>query len=147
MRSVANVVTMLTGGLSIGFLLVVWDHVASKLNVGVVGGEADVLGEVLELVLAVGQVSRVVDWDNDGLDSIGQSGGLHVVGVDVLGVLDDPRVEVVPWEDLVWGWQDDALGVWTQEDGGGEGLDELLLVDVNAGPCGGLQECSVVLGA
>lgn len=54
---------------------------------------------------------------------------------NILSFLDDSRVEVVLRNGLVNGWQDDTLCVRTLKNSADEGLEELLLVDVDAGPC------------
>lgn len=118
------------------------DHVSGEGYVGVVGVEADVVGEVRELVLAHGQVVGVVDRDDDGLLET-----LAAAGLDVLGFLDDSGVDVVLREDLVDRRWDHTLGVLALEDGGDVSLDELSLVYVDAGPGGGLQEGRVLVSA
>jgi len=61
-------------------------------------------------------------------------------GVDNFGVVEVVGVDFVDW------WQDDAVGGWVVQDGDGEGIQEHSLVDVVAGPDGGLVEGFVVLG-
>lgn len=96
-------------------------------------------------MLIVGQMGGIVDRDNDLMLSNMVSSGL--LGGNVLSFLDDPGVEVVMGHDFVERWQGDALSSRVLKDCSDEGLDELSLVDVDTGPCGGVQEGLVVLGA
>lgn len=97
------------------------------------------MGEVAEPLLTNWQRVSIVDIDDHRLL------GKWIV-YDSLGVLDDTAVEVVLWEDFVECWWHDTLGIRTDQNSGDQSLHELLLVDVNASPGSGLDECVVVLG-
>lgn len=119
-------------------------QVSSEIYEAIVISEARILREVGELVFTLRQVGRVVDRDNvlvlSDIPNVLSRG-------DVLSFLDDPSVEVIVGDDLVQRRQDDALRVRALENGSDERLDELFLVNVHAGPCGGAEEDLVVLGA
>lgn len=120
----------------------------SQLDVAVVCVQTNVLGEVGDLVLSEGKVGGVVDVD--GVDTVFIALGLLVVKsvpvYVVLHLLDDLGVEEVVWENFVsWG-EDDSVQVLTLENSLGEGVHELVLVDVNTSPGSGVQEGCVVLG-
>lgn len=110
-----------------------------QVGVGVEGVEASVLGPVAQHLLGladlvatgpVGHLDVGVDVLHLGAVEVGQVGGLEVQ----LGV------------DLVHGGQHDALGVGAVDDGHGQSVHELALVDVVAGPGGGADEGVKVLG-
>lgn len=71
---------------------------------------------------------------------------LVLVSGNVQSLLNDSGVEVVVRNDFVQRRQDDTLRVRTLKNSSDKGLDELSLMNVDAGPCGEAQECLVVVG-
>lgn len=118
-------------------------QISSEVHVGVVVSKTDILGEVGQLLFITGQLSSVVNRDDNG----GVLSDLITLRSNVLGFLDNPGIEVVLGNDFVERRQNDALCLGVLKNGSDESLDELSLVNVDTGPCGGRQEGLVVLGA
>ena len=110
-----------------------------QVSVGVVGVDADVLGEVAQELLGVGDLVTGGPVGHLDIVDLALHLGAHEVH-DVTGV------QVQLGSDLVQGREDQTGAVVTVDDGHGEGIGELALVDVVAGPGGGLDEGVEVLG-
>lgn len=74
-------------------------HPSAEVEVSVVSGEANVLGEVGKGVFALGQPGVPFDWDFD--DRLGLVCLLEETGTEKLSLFDHPRIEVLLGEDLV----------------------------------------------
>lgn len=96
-----------------------WVHVSSNGDIVVVGSETDILSPVVEFVLSFLDVGGVVHWD---VHNIARDWVVDSVTLDVLNLLDDSGVQEVVWENFVWWWKNDSLGVFTFQDSGGESL-------------------------
>lgn len=119
------------------------------MDVGVVRSKTDIFGEVSDLVFTEWIVGGVVDVDVVVVSVFLALSLVVVITVlqdKVLDFLDDLGVEEVVGEDFVHWWQDDSVQVEALEYSVGESCDELVLVDVDAGPGSSLQERFVVLG-
>lgn len=99
--------------------------------------ETNVVSEVRKLVFSVRKIVSVVNRDDNGLFS---QGVVHSVNSDILGLVDDASVKVVLRKDLIQSWRDDSVSLWVLEESSDEGLDELVLVHVDAGPSSSLEE-------
>lgn len=125
------------------------------VEVVVVSVKADVLGEVRQLLFLVyvvepagvvgADVENVVLLNNAEVrgNPLGDEEALHL---DALDLGDDIGVDEVVGVDFVGSGEDDSGGVVTVLDGDAEGVDEESLVQVDAGPRGGLVEGLEVLG-